>query len=147
MLFSTAVCFHWLHSVRVVISLRFLPLVFVSPYVDRLPAANYVSVRGGRGSEREKRGFSVVFQNLLPQLHCNALWPQNTLKSITSSRQSEIGCVKVIIKSSLPLTVYSQPTSSRSQFNGHRNHRRFFFTSVSAPVPDDINISAAKGSL
>ena len=72
---------------------------------------------------------------------------QNTLKSITSSRQSEIGCVKVIIKSSLPLTVYYRPTSSRSQFNGHRNHRRFFFTSVSAPAPDDINISAAKGSL
>ena len=69
-------CFHWLHSVRVVISLRFLPLVFVSPYVDRLPAANYVSVRGGRGSEgalkgRKKRGFSVfVVENILPQLYC-----------------------------------------------------------------------------
>ena len=115
MLFSTTVCFHWLHSVRVVISLRFLPLVFVSPYVDRLPAANYVSVRGGRGSEREKRGFSVVFQNLLPQLHCNALWPQNTLKSITSSRQSEIGGVKVIIKSSLfSLSFSLSPPLSRS---------------------------------
>ena len=50
MLFST-VCFHWLRSVRVVISLRFLRPVFVSPYVDRLTAGNYVSVGGGRGSE------------------------------------------------------------------------------------------------